>query len=390
MNIATAQSDYSCSGCGACLTVCSCDAIHLSLNARGFYQASVDNSKCVDCGRCIHTCTRFDKVVDGRDIRASSCFAMQSSDAETVRRSSSGGIAHEIAAWALQQGYLLCGAVYDLTTDRVRHVITEDISLLDGSKYLQSDTSVFAELIAKARNGQRFAVFGVPCQIAGLAKAAELKECRDKLLLVEVFCHGVPTYHLWARECENVRKKLRCGRFDSVQFRDKKNGWHSYCLRFEANGKVYYGTRERDFFYRVFFEDVLLNDSCINCRMRKEQSFADIRLGDYWGKRYQGRNDGVSVVFCNTSFGEEVIQQLSIRKFETGNAEEILSCQNMAGYTERSHHQETMKILEKEGLDTAIGFYRFKMSGRQKLRRFAISMVGLLPYKMRAAIRRMR
>ena len=389
MNIATAQSDYSCSGCGACLTVCSCDAIHLSLNARGFYQASVDNSKCVDCGRCKNTCTRFDRVVDGRDIRASSCFAMQSSDAETVRRSSSGGIAHGIAAWALQQGYLLCGAVYDLATDRVRHVITEDISLLDGSKYLQSDTSVFAELIAKARSGQRFAVFGVPCQIAGLAKAAEMEKCRDRLLFVEVFCHGVPTYHLWDRECEKVRKKLRCGRFDSVQFRDKKNGWHSYCLRFEANGKVYYGTRERDFFYRVFFEDVLLNDSCMNCRMRKEQSFADIRLGDYWGKRYQGRNDGVSVVFCNTSFGEEVIQQLSIRKFETGNAEEILSCQNMAGYHFQRLNHETLLIVENSGIESAIRYYRNKLPKKLVIKRIAISFYGLLPGRMRVIIKKL-
>ena len=390
MNIATAQSDYSCSSCGACLTVCSCDAIHLSLNARGFYQASVDNSKCVDCGRCIHTCTRFDKVVDGRDIRASSCFAMQSSDAETVRRSSSGGIAHEIAAWALQQGYLLCGAVYDLATDRVRHVITEDISLLDGSKYLQSDTSVFAELIAKARNGQRFAVFGVPCQIAGLAKAAELKECRDKLLLVEVFCHGVPTYHLWDRECENVRKKLRCGRFDSVQFRDKKNGWHSYCLRFEANGKVYYGTRERDFFYRVFFEDVLLNDSCMNCRMRKEQSLADIRLGDYWGKRYRSRDDGVSVVFCNTNCSKDIIQQLSVQSMEAGSHDEILSCQNMKGYSIQEIHEQAMKVIEREGVEKAIHYYRSTLPISKVIKRFAITIFSFLPGGLRSLVKKLR
>ena len=390
MNIATAQSDYSCSGCGACLAACPCDAIKLILNARGFFQASVDNSKCVDCGQCMHTCTRFDGALSGVDIRKSVVFAMQSADAETVRRSSSGGIAHEIASWALQQGYILCGAVYDLATDRVKHVITKDISQLDGSKYLQSDTSIFAELIENARKGQRFAVFGVPCQIAGLAKAAEMKKCRDKLLLVEVFCHGVPTYYLWEKECENVREKLQCEHFDSVQFRDKKNGWHSYCLRFEADGKVCYGTRERDFFYRVFFEDVLLNDSCMNCRMRKELSFADVRLGDYWGKRYQARDDGVSAVFCNTSFGESIIQQLQVHRLNKGSVDEILNCQNMDRAFCRMPHDDTMQVLSNQGLKKAIMYYSKRIPVKIRLKRTAFGILSVLPDSVITRLKKMR
>lgn len=390
MNIAIAQSDYSCSGCGACLTVCPCDAIHLSLNARGFYQASVDNSKCVECGQCLNSCTRFDEIISGQDIRTSSCFAMQSTDAETVKKSSSGGIAHEIAVWALHQGFQLCGAVYDLATDRVKHMITEDISLLDGSKYLQSDTSIFSDLIEKAREGQRFAVFGVPCQIAGLSKAAEIKECRDKLLLVEVFCHGVPTYHLWNQECENVREKLRCERFDSVQFRYKKNGWHSYCLRFEANRNTYYGTRERDFFYRVFFEDVLLNDSCMNCRMRKEHSFADIRLGDYWGKRYQSRDDGVSVVFCNTVFGKHIIQQLRVVELDIGSIDEILNCQNMDRHFCRMLHDDTMRVLSNQDINKAITYYSRKISAKTRLKRTVFCILSVLPDSVITKIKKMR
>ena len=388
MNNIMNQTMSQCSGCGACLSVCAASAISLGLNKFGFFQAFVDENKCINCGRCQKACTRFCNDFFGFDIRRSSIYALQSRNEETVKRCSSGGAAHEIADWALKHGYLLCGAVYDLETDIVRHVITDDISLLDGSKYLQSNTSVFADVIKKAQSGQKYAVFGVPCQIAGIANAAEIKKCRDKLLLIEIFCHGVPTYKLWEEECNRVRGKLNCKSFDSVQFRYKKNGWHSYCLRFVSQGTVWYGLRENDLFYRTFFDDMVLNHSCMDCRMRKEHSLADFRLGDYWGKRYKDRDDGVSIVFCNTPFSMRVIRELSVRELETGSAEEALSCQNMKGYSISPLYNNTMDVLAKDGLKKAVRYYRYRMPIKHKVKNLILSIMGLMPDKIRETLRK--
>ena len=379
-----------CSGCGACVSVCAASAIRLDINPYGYYQAYVDENKCLSCGLCQNVCARFLEETAGVDIRKSRFFALQSSQSETVRRCSSGGAAHETALWALARDYLLCGAVYDLETDTVRHIITDDVSLLDGSKYLQSETTAFAEVLRKAREGQRFAVFGVPCQIAGLAKAAELKGCRDALLLVEVFCHGVPTYKLWDRECEVVKKKLKCSQFDEVRFRYKKYGWHSYCLRFRNSEKIHYGSREGDFFYRAYFEDILLNGACLDCKARQEISLADIRLGDYWGKRYQDRNDGVSVAFCNNEKAASILTQLSIQQLPAGTAKEVLSCQNMQGYHCQALHDAAMSVLAKDGIEASIRYYRARLPMKQKIKGIVLLLFSLLPGFLRVKVRAIR
>jgi len=379
-----------CSGCGACISVCAASAIRLDVNPFGYYQAYVDENKCLSCGLCQNVCARFPEETAGVDICKSRFFALQSSRPETVKKCSSGGAAHEIALWALAHDYLLCGAVYDLETDTVRHIITDDVSLLDGSKYLQSETTAFAEVLRKAREGQRFAVFGVPCQIAGLAKAAELKGCRDALLLVEVFCHGVPTYKLWDRECEAVKKKLKCSQFDEVRFRYKKDGWHSYCLRFRKDEKIHYGSREGDLFYRAYFEDILLNGACLDCKERQETSLADIRLGDYWGKRYQDRNDGVSVALCNNEKAASILTQLSIQQLPAGTAKEVLSCQNMQGYHCQALHDAAMSVLAKDGIEASIRYYRARLPMKQKIKGIVLLLFSLLPGFLRVKVRAIR
>ena len=379
-----------CSGCGACVSVCAASAIRLDINPYGYYQAYVDENKCLSCGLCQNVCARFLEEPVGVDIRKSRLFALQSSRPEIVKRCSSGGAAHEIARWALEHGYLLCGAVYDFETDTVRHIITDDISLLDGTKYLQSETTAFAKVLKRAGEGQRFAVFGVPCQIAGLAKAAELKGCRDALLLVEVFCHGVPTYKLWEKECEVVKKKLKCSQFDEVRFRYKKYGWHSYCLRFRKSEKIHYGSREGDLFYRAYFEDILLNGACLDCKARQETSLADIRLGDYWGKRYQDRNDGVSVAFCNNEKAASILTQLLIQQLPAGTAKEVLTCQNMQGYHCHGLHEAAMLGLVKDGIEASIRYYRARLPMKHKIKNIALSVFSLLPNEIRAGIRKLK
>ena len=45
-------SDDTCTGCGACASVCEKEAIQLLPNEEGFYRPQIDSSKCVPCGLC--------------------------------------------------------------------------------------------------------------------------------------------------------------------------------------------------------------------------------------------------------------------------------------------------------------------------------------------------
>lgn len=395
----TKQTEYPCSGCGACAAVCPRNAIRLELDSAGFLTAKVDDSLCVNCGLCVKACSRYEREIAGADLRQAKLYALQSADPGTVKRCSSGGLAHELALAAIRGGGKAVGAVYDLQTNQVQHEIVDSeagITRLDGSKYLQSNPrEAFTELLAEAKRNStaRFTVFGTPCQIAGLAKACEALGIRDQLLLVEIFCHGVPSYKLWDAQLQRMKKKLRADHFDSLQFRYKKDDWHSYCLRAEANGRTFYGSRERELFWQVFFENVLLGDACMTCRSRKEISLADLRIGDYWGKRFQSRSDGVSAAFACTKRGEAAIEALltegRMTALEPGTPEEMLKAQNMEGYHDLHLHDRSMDAL-RDGADIrqAVRLYCRGEAPKRKLKRVLLRASGMIPAPLRAKLRK--
>ena len=395
------QTEWPCSGCGACAAVCPHGAIVLKPDEAGLLTACVDGEKCVGCGLCTRVCHRFSDEVAGRDLRESPLYAVQSANPETLKNCSSGGLAHELALWTVRGGGKATGAVYDTRTDRVRHetVCTEaGIAALDGSKYLQSDPQeAFRNALAETKKdpSARFTVFGTPCQIAGLAKVCEVSKVRDRFLLVEIFCHGVPPVGLWDKQTERIRKKLKADRFDSLRFRYKKDGWHSYCIRADANGRTFYGTRERELFWQVYFENVLLGDACMTCRLRKEVSLADLRIGDYWGRRYQSRSDGVSAAFALTDAGraaiEELIRSGAVLALDPGTPEEMLRAQNMAGYADAAAHREAMELIKSGApVEKAVRAYRRREPAKRRLKRVLLRASGMLPGGLRAKLKKTR
>ncbi len=395
------KTEYPCSGCGGCIAVCSRNAIRLEMDAAGLLNAIVDESLCVNCGACIQVCQRFSETINGKNLRNAELYAVQSADPDTVKLCSSGGLAHELSIDAVKKGMKAVGAVYDTKTDRVFHKIVccvEDVKELDGSKYLQSDPQhALSEAVAEARRdpNSRFIVFGTPCQISGLAKACDFMRIRDQFLLVEIFCHGVPPYRLWERQTERMRKKLGTDCFENLSFRYKKDDWHSYCIKAEANGKTFYGSRERELFWQVYFENVLLGDACMTCRLRQEISQADMRIGDYWGRRYQSRSDGVSAAFVCSERGKQTILHLlkegRLIAFDPGTPEEMLRAQNMEGYSRLELHDDSIRLLrDGASITKAVRAYRIREPIKSRLKRSLLRISGALPDKLRAKLRKIR
>lgn len=397
-NISSVTAEHRCAGCAACIAICPREAVRLEENSAGFYESAVDTERCSQCGLCRTVCPQV-LPKTGIPIRKCELFSLQSAEAKTVRNCSSGGIAHELSKFALQRNERVIGAAYDLGTNRVHHIAAnnaEQLLLLDGSKYLQSNSAeAFSAAIreAKADTENKFVIFGTPCQIMGMAAVAERLGVRKQFLLVEIFCHGVPSYRLWDETVKSVQKKLKTEQFDRVRFRYKKNDWHSYCLRIDADSKTYYGKRETELFWQVFFENILLNDACYNCAARKDHSCADIRLGDYWGARFRHRSDGVSAVFAITSQGKTAIQQLiesgCVESFAPGTSDEMLLAQNMEGYKQREVHDRAMTAL-RMGVDVkaVVRQYRRSFAPKQRIKYLLLLGSALFPDSIRAQLRK--
>ena len=77
-----------------------------------------------------------------------------------------------------------------------------------------------------------------------------------------------------------------------------------------GGGTAYVASREKDPFLKLFSMGVVNQESCFTCPFRNETS-ADIRLGDYWGERFKNNEDGVSMVLINGSRGLALLNAVS-------------------------------------------------------------------------------
>ena len=306
---------HNCYGCGVCAVACYRHIIRIKLNRDGFYEPYItDSNKCTDCGSCMDVCAYSHNDLPLRDINIKSYAAW--SNAETVRRKcSSGGVSFEFALMLINKGYKVCGVKYNPTKNRAEHYIAEteeECKQSIGSKYIQSYTVDGFNAINKK---EKYLVIGTPCQIDSFRRYTRRFRCEDNFILMDFFCHGVPSYGLW----EKYLKYSRINSPENIVWRNKDFGWHdSYNMIIKDTFRTFQcRASERDLFYKYFLGDYCLGRQCVDsCRFKKFNSCADIRIGDFWGKTYQNNEDGVSAVITFTERGDEVLKQSNCKVVE--------------------------------------------------------------------------
>ena len=129
-----------CTGCTACAMICPGDAIVMQEDSEGFARPSIDLVKCIHCGACNRVCPVLQNHSPSPIPKA---YATQALDFELRRTSSSGGIFYLLGEHVIRRGGVVFGCI--LTKEPhlgVRHVCAEtceELSLMKGSKYVQSD-----------------------------------------------------------------------------------------------------------------------------------------------------------------------------------------------------------------------------------------------------------
>ncbi len=301
-----------CCGCGVCSAVCGHGAITIKRNEEGFLSSYTNEDKCVHCGLCKKVCPYNGESSQEINKDEHSLYMLCSKDKEVLNTSSSGGAAYEISKMLCNKGYDVVGCIYDNEKGEAVHEIVpageiEKLHVFQGSKYIQSNTyDVFKDVVSTS---QKAVVVGTPCQISGIDKLLRLRNKRDKFVLVDLICHGVPTQNLWNKYLKEGSVKYGYGLTPHVVFRDKTKGWREKHINVQGNGKLYASHDEKDLFYRFFLLRHCNMPACYECSYRTT-SAADIRLGDYWGPRYKKVKDGVSMVIAMTATGEQVIEEL--------------------------------------------------------------------------------
>lgn len=300
-----------CTGCYACINVCSQQAIRMIDNDQGFFYPKIDENKCVDCGLCVKTCpVNFETEKN----KYKSLYAALDKNDEDRAKSTSGGIFAVLAKLVISQGGYVYGAALDKNLV-VRHIEAhtyEDLDRLRNSKYVQSEIG-YSYQDAKKRliEGNQVLFSGTPCQITGLRSF--LKKDYPNLLTVDILCHGVPSPGMFRKYVDSEEEKAK-SKMKNMLFRSKTIGWKKIlCVRtFENDKTADWG----DTFVPGFLMNLYLRESCYTCSYAAENRQGDITLGDYWGyhesspEYIEDDDKGISLVIVNTDKGEKAFNKI--------------------------------------------------------------------------------
>lgn len=299
-----------CFGCGVCSIICPKKIIDISLNRDGFYEPHISNiDACINCSLCISVCSYSHEDLANK-TKFINTYAVWSKDSTIRKKSSSGGVCFEISRILLEQKYKICGVLYNTEEERAEHYIATNLTELMpliGSKYIQSYTiNGFKEF----NNKDKFAVIGTPCQIDSLRRYIKKLKIEDNFILIDFFCHGVPSMWLWRKYLNEIEKKI--GKATNVSWRNKETGWHnSYIIHIKGENNQLYSSstsKEKDKFFELFLSDSCLNKACYDrCRFKCEKSSADFRVGDLWGKSYGTNEEGISACITFSEKADNIL-----------------------------------------------------------------------------------
>lgn len=375
-----------CCGCTACAAVCPKEAISMQPDTMGFRYPAIDYTRCVECGLCEKVCSFNDAYPTPDNFPLPLPFGARLKDTDEMMKSRSGGAFTAFSDWILEKDGVIYGCGYKghFTVTHKRAVTAEERDEFRGSKYVQSELGgIFRSVREDLRQGRWVLFSGTPCQTSGLASFLP-SALKERLLMVDIVCHGVPAPEIWKGYLAHVESKERM-EVIGVDFRDKKRfGWkaHKETLtlmdRENGNEKAY----SSDAYTYLFYRHIMLRSSCGECKYCNLRRPSDLTLADFWGWEKTGTtlnedDRGLSLVLVNTQKGKRVFDE-TLHLLETFSPR-LEDC--MQGHLKHTTilnplHEEFRRDYEKKGFEYILKKYgniglRYKvkdLAGRCKSR----------------------
>lgn len=379
--------DDNCTGCGMCAVVCQKNALEICLDENGFYKPKIIDEKCISCGICKQVCAKFENRYKQTNVDKIECYSAINRNNQLLRECSSGAISEELMKECIKQGYSIIAVEYDYEKDIAKHTVCKNVESLfkyRGSKYFQSYTVEALKEIVK--NGdEKYAIFGTPCQIYAIKKYA-IRHKLYNLLLIDIFCHGVPTMFLWKSYIQKLNKPLK-----KISFRTKDYGWHNYSNAFvDSTGKKTISSKINDRFYDLFFSKQCFNKACYTCQSRSTVEYCDIRLGDFWGKKFNCNYDGVSAIIVRTKKGEDILNSIkSNLKLQKVKFNEIIEAQSYGKNRtfEKETRNEIIICLKNYDIEKAYSKYYVTLNLKIRVTKIIKNLVKRIPKKIQFRLR---
>lgn len=339
-------SNYLCTSCGSCVSICPTNALEMKRDHKGIYIPVRNKSECNDCGLCIKVCPGHS--VDFKDLNLKvfsrlpenpsvgnllSCYLAYSTDLELRKGGQSGGVVSALLIYALERG-IIDGAIVTrtdpsdpLAPETFVARTRKEIVKASKSKYCPVPTN--AILRDELKEDERFAFVGIPCQIHGVRKEEGIRPSfKEKIVLhLGLFCERTLNFHFQ----EYLLSKIGVKREEVNKFvyRSKEwRGWPGDTLIELKDGKVKNIPRKLRINAKTFFTP----SRCMLC-FDKLNELADLSFGDAWLPEVLSSDRlGTSMIISRTTTGEKLLEQAAadgVIKFEVISEDDVIRSQSL-------------------------------------------------------------
>lgn len=305
-----------CSGCMVCLSVCPKDAISIQ-DAIEYYNAEIDQTKCINCGACHSICQMNHKPKALSPLSWHQGWHIDASDRLT---SSSGGAVAALAEAVIDEGGVVYSCVftngefnYDCASDK------ESIKQFKGSKYVKSNPIGVYERIEESLKSTDVLFIGLPCHVGAVKKYVSKKTFDHRLYTCDLICHGTPSPKILRDFLEQYNIHLE--ELSSIEFRNKGS------FNLQCDGEYILHKSVRDLYTLAFLKGLCYTDNCYKCQYASVKRVSDITVGDSWGSQIdeKERIKGISLIMCQTLQGERLLKKANIELHEVNIEKAIAS-----------------------------------------------------------------
>jgi len=316
-----------CSGCRACENICPRNAIKIICDEKGFKYPNINEKDCINCNSCKKVCPMLSEIEKMEQIKI---YASKNKNEEIRNTSSSGGVFSSLAEYIINQNGVVFGAIFD-NEFKVVHAKAsnlEELQKIRTSKYVQSDLkNIYKQVKEELKNGKKVLFSGTPCQVAGIKNYIGEN---GNLYLIDIVCHGVPSPKIFEDYKAYLEEKYNSKIVD-INFRYKiDNKIQKIKVEFENGNRYISSFNENDYMYKLFLNDLILRDSCYECKFKNINRATDISLADFWGIEKTNKKDfddqkGVSLILVNTKKGYELLKNIENKlDLKEANREECM------------------------------------------------------------------
>lgn len=318
--------DGLCTGCGTCVALCPEEAIKLTIDEKkGIYVSELDKEKCNNCGICYNACPghevdfkQLNPEIFGKEPKDIlignylNCYIGHSTDYDIRYNSSSGGLVTQLLIFALEEGIIAGSLVTRMKKDKPLEPepfiarTKDEIIEASKSKYCPVPANIVLKEILDSKEGERFAVVGLPCHIHGIRKAEQInKKLKERIVLhLGVFCNHTPNF--WGTKLLLHKLKVREDEIIKLDYRGE--GYPGSMKISKKSGELlllpdYWGFIGTYFFYPT---------RCLMCS-DEVCELADISFGDAWLPELSDDKIGTSIIVSKNEIGEKILQLMKLK-----------------------------------------------------------------------------